>query len=157
MVFANYDIGKIMSAQNALIVDDTPANRDFLERLLKQARFDIFGASTGKQAIQHMDELENIDLALVDMQLPDANGLQITQMLRARFPNVYIVVATMHDERSLMTEVFRVGGNCFLVKPHGFMELFKRVTTMSLEQLRNSDYTVIDQYGPRTFAVAAKV
>ncbi len=145
-----------MSAQNALIVDDTHANRDFLERLLKQARFEIFGASTGKQAMQHIAEVDDISLALVDMQLPDASGLQITQMIRARFPKAYIVVATMHDERSLMADVFRVGGNCFLVKPHGFMELFRRVTTMSLDHLRDGDCTVIDQYGPRTFAVTAK-
>ncbi|TVR24815.1 MAG: response regulator [Anaerolineaceae bacterium] len=138
---------------NALVVDDTPANRDFLERLLKQARFDIHGASTGKEATEHIERLDKLALAVVDMELPDASGLQITAQIRSRFPKAYIVVATMHDERSLMQEVFRVGGNCFLVKPHGFMDLFRKLTTNSIDQLRDGDCTVIDQYGPRAFSM----
>jgi DNA-binding response OmpR family regulator len=137
---------------NALVIDDTPANLDFLERLLKQAQFNIFGASSGKQAIEHLEELKTLTLAVVDMELPDASGLQLTQRIRALFPQAYIVVATMHDERSLMMDVFRAGGNCFMVKPHGFMELFKRVTTMDLNSLRDGECTVIDQYGPRSIA-----
>jgi DNA-binding response OmpR family regulator len=139
---------------NALVIDDTPANLDFFERLLKQAGFNIFGASSGKQAISHLETLHNLRLAVVDMELPDASGLQLTQRIRAMFPQAYIVVATMHDERSLMMDVFRAGGNCFMVKPHGFMELFKRVTTMDLDGLRDGDCTIIDQYGPRTIALA---
>jgi DNA-binding response OmpR family regulator len=137
--------------QIALVVDDTPANRDFLERLLTQAKFDVRGAYTGKEALTHTESIDDLALAVVDMELPDTSGLDLTRKLRTKYPNVYIVVATMHDERYLMTNVFDRGGNCFLVKPHGFMELFKRLTTMSLDQLREGADTVIDQYGPRTF------
>lgn len=140
---------------NALVIDDTPANLDFFERLLKQAGFNIFGASNGKQALSHLEDMRSLRLAVVDMELPDASGLQLTQRIRIMFPQAYIVVATMHDERSLMMDVFRAGGNCFMVKPHGFMELFKRVTTMNLDELRNGDCTVIDQYGPRTITTVS--
>ena len=140
-----------MTEKIALVIDDTPANRDFLERLMVMAGFKIVGASSGKAALEQAETLESLTIALVDMELPDMNGLQVTSDLRKRFPDAYLVVATMHDERSLMQSVLEKGGNCFLVKPHGFMELFKRLTTTSLEELRNGPYTVIDHFGPRVF------
>lgn len=140
-----------MADRIALVVDDTPANRDFLERLLKQARFDVRGAGSGGDALAQMKAVDQLALALIDIQLPDMSGLQLTERLRQRYPNAYLVVATMHDERSLMQSVFEKGGNCFLVKPHGFMDLFQRLTTASLDDLREGDPLMIDQYGPRPF------
>jgi CheY-like chemotaxis protein len=139
----------------ALVVDDTPANRDFLERLLTQARFDVRGASSGGDAQAQLRKVDQLALALIDIQLPDMSGLQLTERLRQRYPQAYVVVATMHDERSLMQSVFEKGGNCFLVKPHGFMDLFQRLTTTSLDELRGGDFLIIDQYGPRPYNAAA--
>lgn len=136
----------------ALVIDDVSANRDFLERLMMQAGFDVLGASGGKQALAIADNLNELAIALVDLQLPDINGLKLTAALRQQFDNAYIVVATMYDDRSLMEQVHTAGGNCFLVKPHGFMELYKRLTTLPLAELRHSNFLVIDQYGPRGIA-----
>jgi DNA-binding response OmpR family regulator len=140
-----------MTEKIALVIDDTPANRDFLERLMMMAGFKIVGASSGKAALEQADALQTLTIALIDMELPDVNGLQLTSDLRKRFPDAYLVVATMHDERALMQSVLEKGGNCFLVKPHGFMDLFKRLTTISMDELLKSPYTVIDHFGPRVF------
>lgn len=143
-------------AKKALVVDDTPANLDFLVRLLTQAGFEVKGETSGKGAAEYMEKVSDLALAVVDMQIPDISGLQLTQKIRAQYEDAYIVVATMHDQRSLMQSVFDKGGNCFLVKPHGFMELFKRLTTIDLEVLREAECTVIDQYGPRAFVFAGQ-
>lgn len=145
-----------MSDKSALVVDDTPANRDFLERLMMAAGFTVYAASSAQAALDLVKDRTTLSLALVDMQLPDMNGIQLTSMLRKQFPSSYIVVATMHDELSMIESVSQKGGNVFLVKPHGFMELFKRVTTTDLSSLCSHDFMVIDQYGPRPFAVAVK-
>ncbi len=141
-----------MSDRLALVVDDTPANRDFLERLLTQARFTVRSADCGQAALKSVKEGEKLTLAVVDMQLPDVNGLQLTVELRERYPDALIVIATMYDERSLMDRAFQKGCNVFLVKPHGFMELFKRLTTNNLDDLCQQKNLVIDQYGPRTLS-----
>lgn len=143
-------------AKKALVVDDTPANLDFLVRLLTQAGFEVKGETSGKGAAEYMEKVDDLALAVVDMQIPDISGLQLTQKIRAQYEDAYIVVATMHDQRSLMQSVFDKGGNCFLVKPHGFMELFKRLTTIDLKVLREAECTVIDQYGPRAFVFAGQ-
>src|SRR5688572_20198814 len=118
-----------MNQKTALIVEDTAANRVFFERLLQQAGFEVIGVASGKDALQKAGDTASIALALVDMEIPDINGLELTYRLRMMFPNICIVVATMHDERSLMQSAFDKGCDVFLVKPHGFMELFKQLTT----------------------------
>jgi len=141
-----------MSKNSALVCDDTPANLDFLERLLTQAGFAVFGAPNGKTAIDYLRASDDLKLAVIDMELPDTNGLQLTQDIRQHFPDACIVVATVHDDRLLMESVRNKGGNVFLVKPHGFMELFKRLSANRLEKMRDGGFLVIDQYGPRVMS-----
>ncbi|MGB7341625.1 MAG: response regulator [Phototrophicaceae bacterium] len=143
-----------MSQKKALILEDTAANRLFFERLLMQAGFEIIAAETGKEALRKLQQEESIDLAILDMEIPDITGLEMTARLRVFYPDTCIVVATMHDERSLMQSAFEKGCDVFLVKPHGFMELFKRLTGDGSEALHANRPLVIDQYGPRIFKPA---
>ncbi|GAB5490817.1 MAG: hypothetical protein Phog2KO_10320 [Phototrophicaceae bacterium] len=140
-----------MVRKKALILEDTAANRLFFERLLSQAGFEIIAAETGQEAIMKIANEDVIDLAILDMEIPDITGLEMTARLRNRYPDTCIVVATMHDERSLMQSAFKKGCDVFLVKPHGFMELFKRLTTDGSIALHENRPLIIDQYGPRVF------
>ncbi len=139
-----------IQAGYALVIDDEPANRDFLERLLQTASFKVIGASTGAEGLRSVKTIPQLALALVDQQLPDATGLEIIASLRADNPEALLVMATMHDDRSLIDEAFLKGADVFLVKPHGFMELYRRLkevdsNTSVLRRL------IIDQYGPRPY------
>ncbi len=145
-----------MSEKIALAIDDAPANRDFLERLLGGAQFKVLGAGTGAAALQIADTLDHLTLAMVDMKLPDTNGLELAASLRERFPDSYLVFATILDERALMEQAFACGCNVFLVKPHGFMELFQRLMSMNIDEMRAGPPLVIDQYGPRVFKAATQ-
>jgi two-component system chemotaxis response regulator CheY len=144
-----------MTERTALVVDDVPANREFLERLLTTAHFTVTGFGSGKAALSAIGDMDELTLAMVDMKLPDMHGLEVTTALRQRFPDALIVIATMYDAYSLMEEAFSKGCNVFLVKPHGFMELFKRLTTAEMSELRTTQCLVIDQYGPRVFKPTA--
>lgn len=144
-----------MSDKVALIVEDTPANRDFFERLFTQAGYETIGVASGSEALEVMTTLKTLPLAIIDMQIPDFNGLDLTSRVRRQFPDCCIVVATMHDERSLMESAFNRGCNVFMVKPHGFMELFKKLTTMGAAGVYDESPLVIDQYGLRPFQALA--
>lgn len=138
----------------ALVVDDAPANREFLERLLAQAKFIIRGASSGQEALDTVADLNNLALALVDMKLPDMRGVQLAAELRRRFPACYIVIATMYDDRATMEEAFANGCNIFLVKPHGFMELFQRLVRGEIQVTPDAPRLVIDQFGLRVLKLS---
>ncbi|MEL6526060.1 MAG: response regulator [Chloroflexota bacterium] len=143
-----------MGDRHALIVDDTPTNKDFFERLLTQAGFSVQGAGDGKTAMELASQMSALDLAILDMEVPHMNGLEMTARLRKTFPDMCIVVATMHDEHSLMHSAFKRGCDVFMVKPHGFMTLFKAVTNDGHTQLRAQRPQIIDQYGMRAFRSA---
>lgn len=143
-----------MNNRVALVVDDAPANRDFLERLLGGAKFQVIGAATGQKALDAVADRKDVSLALVDMKLPDMTGLQLIVELRQRFPEACLVIATMLDDRSMIEEAFKQGCHIFLVKPHGFMELFQRLMTSDVTAIRNGPRLVIDQYGPREFKLS---
>ncbi|HEX2908419.1 MAG TPA: response regulator [Phototrophicaceae bacterium] len=138
----------------ALVVDDAPANRDFLERLLTGAKFRVIGAGSGSQALAAVTDMQDLALAVVDMKLPDMTGLQLVAELRQRFPKACLIIATMLDERHMMEAAFQHGCNVFLVKPHGFMELFQRLIKSDVSDMRDGPYLVIDQYGPRVFKLS---
>ncbi len=139
-----------IQAGHALVIDDEPANRDFVERLLQTASFKVSGASTGTEGLRIARAIPELALALVDQQLPDATGLEIIAALRADNPEALLVMATMHDERALIDQAFAIGVDVFLVKPHGFMELYRRLQEVdsNIECLRS---LIIDQYGPRPY------
>ena len=137
----------------ALVVDDEPANRDFLVRLLQQAKMEVEGAGTGHGAIEIAQRLgADLCLIMLDRQLPDASGIEVLPQLREIAPNAKIVMATMYDQRSMIREAFETGCNAFLVKPHGFMEIYKLVSSALAKEgnLDCLDNLIFDQYGRRS-------
>ena len=140
-----------MGERLALVVDDVGANREFVVRLLNGAKFKVMSASTGKAAHELIVLLAELPMAIVDMKLPDMSGLDLVVELRKKFPKAYLVVASMYDERTTIDKAFAAGCNVYLVKPHGFMELYKRLNQSELSVLGVEPPLVIDQYGPRLF------
>jgi len=135
----------------ALIIDDEPANRDFLLRLIEQANYTTHGAGSGKEATSTLDKLEHPPrLIVIDRELPDCEGIELLQQMRKDYPESLIVMATMHDDLPLIRQAFEYGCNVFLVKPHGFMELYKRLTGLEEDPSR-LDNLIIDRMGVRPF------
>jgi len=143
-----------VTVKYAIVADDELANREFMVRLIQMAGFEVHGAERGAQALAFAEAAQALTLALVDHQLPDARGVEIIPKLRAMHPESLLVMATMHDHRELIDEAFSIGTDIFLVKPHGFMELFRRLQEAegNYESLRR---LIIDQYGPRPYRGAA--
>ncbi len=140
-----------MAERLALVVDDVGANREFVVRLLSGAKFKVISASNGKAAHELIVLQDDLPMAIVDMKLPDMSGLELVVELRKKFPKSYLVVASMYDERTTIDQAFAAGCNVYLVKPHGFMELYKRLIQSELAALCAEPPLVIDQYGPRLF------
>jgi CheY-like chemotaxis protein len=141
---------KPAAPKRALVIDDEPANRDFLMRLLEQASLEVHGAESGTEALKIADGFDAMALVVIDNKLPDMDGVDLLIKLRQRYPAARMVMATMLDERALMAKAFENGCNVFLVKPHGFMELFRRIQQHGTED-EEMNRMIIDQYGPRPY------
>lgn len=134
----------------AIVVDDEPANRDFITRLLQTAGVEVHSAETGAEVLHLAQSLSTLTIALVDHELPDCHGVDLVKALRKHHPNAVLGMATMHDHRDLIEQAFDAGADLFLVKPHGFMELYRRISEkpFNADSLRR---LIIDQYGPRSY------
>jgi DNA-binding response OmpR family regulator len=123
-----------------------------MEKLLQKAGFHVVSAANGAEAQKLVAEIPNITIALIDHELPDTNGLELIRQLRVSNPDIMLVMATMHDHRELIDEAFQVGADMFIVKPNGFIELYR---SLNLVDGQNKDMLtqryIIDQYGPRRY------
>jgi DNA-binding response OmpR family regulator len=120
-------------------------------RLIEQAKYTVKGAASGAEAIKLAEEMPTApDLFLVDSQLPDIKGVDLIATFREKYPASKIVMATMLDDRPLIEQAFKNGCDVFLVKPHGFMELFKRLQKLGTEPELLSQL-IIDNLGVRPF------
>ena len=82
-----------------MIVDDHPLFRKGLEQLIhSDSAFAVCGeANNASEAMDVIRKL-NPDLAIVDLSLPGANGIELIKNIRAEFPKLPILVLSMHDE-----------------------------------------------------------
>jgi len=136
-----------MTKRVAVIVDDEPANRDFLVRLIQQAGFESHGAGSGEEAKSIAASVETPILFIIDSQLPDIEGTELAISFRELYPNAKLIMATMLDDLHVIERAFKNGCDAFLVKPHGFMELFKRIQ-LNMDEIEN---LIFDKYGVRTY------
>ena len=106
----------------ALIVDDSRAMRQILRGMLKQLGFDVVEAGNGREALQHLEVTQQPpDVVLVDWNMPEMNGLQFVQAVRAedRLCHLPLMMVTTETEMDQMAAVLAAGANEYLMKPFG--------------------------------------
>ncbi|HFD40359.1 MAG TPA: GAF domain-containing protein, partial [Anaerolineae bacterium] len=106
-----------MSNELILIVEDSDQLRDFLSReALPLYGYRTLATDRGSVALRLIAE-QNPDLVLLDLQLPDMNGLDILRELGQQGRDVPVVLMTAHGSESIAAEAFRLGARDYLIKP----------------------------------------
>jgi DNA-binding NarL/FixJ family response regulator len=100
-----------------LIVDDHEAIRQGLRTILENHQgWQIVGeASNGREALRLAHETSP-HIAILDYSLPQMNGLELTRNIKHELPRTEIVIYTMHDEESILTEVLHAGARGYVLK-----------------------------------------
>jgi two-component system chemotaxis response regulator CheY len=103
----------------ALIVDDSKAMRMILGKALKELGFQIAEAGEGGEALGRLNRGEEVDLMLVDWNMPVMNGLELVRAVRANvmLHNVRIMMVTTETSMSQVRQALAVGANEYLMKP----------------------------------------
>ncbi|SRR6266404_2257269 len=107
----------VESKKRVLLVDDHPVLRKGLARLIdSKDGFAVCGeASTAVDAMALIRELKP-HLAIVDIGLPGASGIDLTKTIRAEFPNLPVLILSMHEEALYATRALRAGAMGYIVK-----------------------------------------
>lgn len=111
-----------------LIVDDHPLFREGIKAILgRSPEFEIVGeagdAETGLKLIRQ----KKPDLALVDISLPDKNGIDLAQSIKKIQPEIRILIVSMHSKMDYITEAFHAGAHGYLVKESAGEGLIKAI------------------------------
>jgi DNA-binding NarL/FixJ family response regulator len=104
-------------AKRIVIVDDHPLFRKGLEQLINSAEHFAVCGEAGNAA-EAMEVIRRIapDLAIVDLSLPGANGIELIKNIRSEFPKLPILVLSMHDESLYALRALRAGAQGYVMK-----------------------------------------
>ncbi len=108
-----------------LVVDDEPSVTDLLAYNLRKAHYDVVIASDGRQALRLARETSP-DLILLDLMLPEVDGLDVCRELR-KSTSVPIIMVTALGEETDRVVGLEVGADDYITKPFGMRELLARV------------------------------
>lgn len=110
-----------------LVVDDEPAIRRLLRTTLQAHGYEIIEASTAAAALQIQREA-NPDTIILDLGLPDRDGLQVITEIRAGSPVPILILSSRDDERGKVAAL-DAGADDYITKPFGAEELLARIRT----------------------------
>ena len=126
---------KPATAIKILIVDDTPENLRLLTHILESEGYCVRKALNGKMALQGVHR-NPPDLILLDIRMPDMNGYEVCQQLKASIVTAHIPIVFISalDQMNEKVRAFEVGGQDYITKPFHALEVLMRVKNQLLIQ-----------------------
>lgn len=116
-----------MPKGSILVVDDEIEIREGLEALLTSESFDVTLAETGAAGLQKLDD-RPFDLMLLDVSLPDRNGLDMLREIRLRDPHLSIILITAYGSIDMARAAFKGGAQDYITKPWSNDELIAQIS-----------------------------
>jgi DNA-binding NtrC family response regulator len=116
-----------MHKGSILIVDDEAEIREGLEALLTSEGFEVTPAETGEAGLQKLED-QPFDLMLLDVSLPDRNGLDLLREIRRRDPDLAIILITAFGSIDMARAAFKGGAQDYITKPWSNDELIAQVS-----------------------------
>src|SRR3989449_6551433 len=115
-----------MHKGSILVVDDEAEIREGLEMLLSSEGYDVASAETGDAGLAKLEE-QPFDLLLLDVSLPDRNGLELLREIRRRDPFLSVVLITAYGSIDMARAAFKSGAQDYITKPWSNDELLAQV------------------------------
>jgi|GEM_PF-1460939 len=128
-----------------ILVDDQDLFRKLLQEWLKEEdELEIVGtANNGQQAINKVEELKP-DVVIMDVEMPEMDGITATKIIRERFPETKVIVLSSHDEDVYLTKALRAGAKGYILKNNS-------ATAEDISSTIHSVYQGYTKFGPGLF------
>jgi two-component system, OmpR family, KDP operon response regulator KdpE len=128
-----------------LVIDDEPPIRKLLRTGLGTQGYQTLDASNAKAALDLMSDKP--DLVILDLGLPDMQGLELLRQIRARREDLPIVVLSSRGDETAKVEALDLGADDYVTKPFGMEELLARIRTALRHQLHVQGERPVFQLG----------
>ena len=100
-----------------LVIEDDPTSREYIKEILKSTGAQTIFKETGEEGLQEYEENENIDLILMDIRLPGASGIEITEKIREKDKNIQIIAQTAYAMSDDRKKCIKAGADDYIAKP----------------------------------------
>ncbi|MDT2826857.1 MAG: response regulator transcription factor [Enterococcus viikkiensis] len=124
-----------------LLIEDDPNITDFMEVVLQQERYQLTVVDSGMAALNAF-QTNSFDLALLDLGLPDIDGIDLLKILRKRMKLPIIIISARKNENEKV-KALDLGADDYVTKPFGTGELLARIRTALRHQGTNTDQQVV--------------
>lgn len=139
-----------MDAKKILVIDDDPSICKIVIKMLTQAGYEVFAASSGKEGLRQLYSVQP-DLVLLDILMPEMDGLEVLKRIR-ELTDIPVIVLSAVTQMDVTVRSLEMGADDYLKKPFAREELFARIgsvlrrtTTSTLPVQRYQDgYLAID-------------
>ncbi len=107
------------SKRRAIVVDDSRAMRAILRRALESLDFQVLEAGHGREALERLAQVRIPDVALVDWNMPEMNGVELIAALRSdpSYDRMPVVMVTSESAPAQIEHALRAGANEYIMKP----------------------------------------
>lgn len=111
-----------MQGTRILVVDDNPDIIALLRDFLDLNGCEIYNATCGAEALETLEK-EDVEIVILDVQLPDVNGITLIDTIKIKKPTTAIIMATGYYDLDFVIEAMKKGASDFLLKPFEFDKL----------------------------------
>lgn len=125
-----------------LLVEDEPRITSFLAKGLELNGYDVESVSTGEDALLRVGEAD-LDLMILDLGLPDIDGLDVMERLRSSGISLPIVILTARADVDDRVRGLDLGANDYVVKPFALDELLARIRACLRDRPAQGEYRVV--------------
>jgi DNA-binding NarL/FixJ family response regulator len=117
-----------MRKTRILIADDHDVVRSGLRLLLRSSpEFSIVAeAANGEEAVQLAESLKP-DVAIIDISMPVVDGIEATRRIKTGFPDIKVIILTVHEDEEYVYRILRAGASGYLVKNASKAEIFRAI------------------------------
>ena len=105
-----------MPGNKILVVDDEPEVRQLMEHFLTERGYEVRIAENGRLALAALDTFM-ADVVLLDMHMPEMDGLETLKRLAVRSPSLPVIMVTVNDDVETTTHLLQMGAADYVPKP----------------------------------------
>jgi len=115
-----------------IIVDDHGIVREGLKSLLQnQSDMEVVGEGQDGQVAVDLAEQLTPDMVIMDMSMPNLNGIEATRLILQHNPNIKVVILSMHSDRHIVKETLEAGASAYVLKSNLFDEMLRALETVA--------------------------
>lgn len=115
-----------MSTTKIIIIDDEQGIRESLKLILSD-QYDLILTDNGESALDILAHDDNIGLALLDIKMPQINGIELLKAIKDKHPNVKVIMVTGYKSVETAAEATAAGACGYIVKPFESKEILETV------------------------------